>query len=103
MLLSVTQSGRGIFYFAGDFDEYNFELLREHAAQLGPIRGAELRIKVDAHEENVLRDRAKQWLGTLADAGVSVRVERWAPASDRRANGPNSVWRSAAQAEKEIA
>jgi hypothetical protein len=85
VLLSVTQEGRGIFYFAGDLDEYNFEVLREHAAQLGPAPGAELRIKVEAHEENALREHVKDWLATLADAGVTVRVERaWSP-PDRRA------------------
>jgi hypothetical protein len=76
MWLSVTRAGRGIFYFAGELDEYNFELLREQAARLGPASGAELRIKLDPREESALRSRAGEWLGKLANAGVSVRLER---------------------------
>ena len=91
MLIAVTRGGKGVFHFAGELDEYNLTVVGDHvraASQGQGLARAELRIRLEADEESAFRNRATQWLGRLADAGVAVTVQ--APTGTSRFQGPGS-------------
>jgi hypothetical protein len=75
MLIAVTRGGKGVFHFAGELDEYNLTVVGDHVRGLTRSNAtAELRIRLDADEESAFRNRATQWIGRLADAGVAVTI-----------------------------